>query len=121
LNFKLVTSVTKTEKENWNEVIPHWSDVYFENFEIFKDYLVVSERIDGITRLCVLQLKGKEYSIDFEEEVYYAQAGVNLGFDTNKFRFIYTLFTTHVSTFEFNLSKRERNLIKQQEDLGEFD
>lgn len=122
LNFKLVkTPVTKTEKENWVEVIPHRSDIYFEDFEIFKDYLVVSERNEGITRLKVLPWKGTEYSIDFEEEVYSVNAGINLDFDTDNFRFSYTSLTTPVSTFDYNLSTKERKLLKQQEVLGGFD
>ncbi len=122
LNFKLVkTPVTKTEKENWTEVIPHQTDVFFENFEILKDYLVVSERKEGITLLRVMAWKGGEYSIDFDEEVYSVRPGVNLDFDTDIFRFSYTSLTTPVSTYDFNLTTKERKLLKQQDVLGGFD
>ena len=47
-NFKLVkTPVNKTEVENWEEVIQHREDVFLEDFELFKNYLVVSERKEG--------------------------------------------------------------------------
>jgi oligopeptidase B len=122
LNFKLVkTPVTKTEKENWVEVIPHRSEIFFENFEILKDYLVVSERIEGIIQLRVLPWKGGEYKIDFDEEVYSVRPDVNLDFDTDIFRFSYTSLTTPVSTFDYNLTTKERKLLKQQEVLGGFD
>lgn len=122
LNFKLVkTPLNKTEKENWTEVIPHRADVLFENFEIMKDYLVVSERKEGITRLRVMPWKGEEYSIDFDEEVYSVRPDVNLDFDTDVFRFSYTSLTTPVSTFDYNLKTKERKLLKQQEVLGGFD
>jgi oligopeptidase B len=122
LNFKLVkTPVTKTEKENWIEVIPHRSEIFFENFEILKDYLVVSERNEGITRLRVLPWKGGEYKIDFDEEVYSVRPDLNLDFDTDIFRFSYTSLTTPVSTFDYNLTTKERKLLKQQEVLGGFD
>jgi oligopeptidase B len=122
LNFKLVkTPVTKTEKENWVEVIPHRSDIFFENFEILKNYLVVSERKEGITQLRVMPWKGAEYSIDFDEEVYSVRPGVNLDFDTDIFRFSYTSLTTPASTFDYNLNSKERKLLKQQEVLGGFD
>ncbi len=122
LNFKLVkTPVTKTEKENWVEVIPHRSEIFFENFEILKDYLVVSERNEGITQLRVLPWKGGEYKIDFDEEVYSVRPDVNLDFDTDIFRFSYTSLTTPVSTFDYNLTTKERKLLKQQEVLGGFD
>jgi len=122
LNFKLVkTPVNKTEKENWVEVIPHRGDIFFENFEILKDYLVVSERKEGITQLRVMPWKGEEYSIDFNEEVYSVHPDVNLDFDTDIFRFSYTSLTTPVSTFDYNLTTKERKLLKQQEVLGGFD
>ncbi len=121
-NFKLVkTPVNKTEKENWVEVIPHRSDIFFENFEILKDYLVVSEKKEGITQLRVMPWKGGEYSIDFDEEVYSVRPDVNLDFDTDIFRFSYTSLTTPVSTFDYNLTTKERKLLKQQEVLGGFD
>jgi len=122
LNFKLLkTPINKTEKENWEEVIPHRSEIFFENFEILKDYLVVSERNEGITQLRVLPWKGGEYKIDFDEEVYSVRPDVNLDFDTDIFRFSYTSLTTPNSTFDFNMKSKERNLLKQEEVLGGFD
>jgi len=122
LNFKLVkTPVNKTEKENWVEVIPNRSDIFLEDFEILKNFLVVSERKEGITQLRVMPWKGEEYSIDFDEEVYSVSPDVNLDFDTDIFRFTYTSLTTPVSTFNYNLKTKERTLLKQQEVLGGFD
>lgn len=122
LNFKLVkTLVTATNKENWEEVIAHRSDVYFSGFDILKDYLVVSERKEGISQLRVLPWKGQEYYIDFEEEVYAVRSDVNLDFDTEVFRFRYTSMTTPNSIFDFNLKTKERFLLKQDEVLGGFD
>jgi oligopeptidase B len=123
LNFKLVkTPVTKTEKENWTDVIAHRSDVYLDGIDIFRDYLVVSERKEGIRQLRVMPWEnGTEYYIDFDEEVYSAYSNVNLEFDTDIFRFSYTSLTTPNSTFDFNMKTKERTLLKQEEVLGGFD
>ncbi|WP_319481005.1 S9 family peptidase [uncultured Draconibacterium sp.] len=121
LNFRLMkTPVTATEKENWTEVIPHRSDVFFDNFEILKDYLVVNERIEGINQLRVIPWKGEEYYIDFDEEVYTVSPNVNLDFDTDIFRFSYTSMTTPNSIYDYNLKTKEHKLLKQQEVLGGF-
>ena len=121
LNFRLMkTPVTATEKENWTEVIPHRSDVFFDNFEIFKDYLVVTERIEGINQLRVISWNGGEYYIDFDEEVYTVNPNVNLDFDTDVFRFSYTSLTTPNSFYDYNLKTKERTLLKQEEILGGF-
>jgi oligopeptidase B len=122
-NFKLVkTPVTKTEKENWKEVIPHREDIYFSDFDIFKDYLVVSERKEGITQLRVMPWNtGDEYYIGFDEEVFAAFSNVNMEYNTEIFRFSYTSLTTPNSVFDFNMKTQERTLLKQEEVLGGFD
>ena len=121
LNFRLMkTPVTATEKENWTEVIPHRSDVFFDNFEILKDYLVVTERIEGINQLRVIPWNGEEYFINFDEEVYTVSPNVNLDFDTDVFRFSYTSMTTPNSIYDYNLKTKERTLLKQDEVLGGF-
>ncbi|QGY47425.1 prolyl oligopeptidase family serine peptidase [Maribellus comscasis] len=121
LNFKLVrTPVSETEKENWEEVIPHRKDVYFSDFDIFKDDLVVSERKEGITQLRVMPWNGDEYYIDFDEEVYTVGSDINYDFDTDIFRFSYSSLTTPHSVFDFNMKNKERKLLKQTEVLGGF-
>ncbi len=121
-NFKLVkTPVIKTEKENWVEVIPHREEVFLEDFDLFKKYLVVSERKEGITQLRVIPKKGDEYYIDFDEEVYAVQSNVNMEFDSDIFRYSYTSLTTPNSIFDFNIVTKERTLLKQVEVLGGFD
>lgn len=122
LNFKLVkTPVTATEKENWVEVIRHRDDVLIEDFDLFKNQLVVSERKEGITRLRIMPWSGEEYYIDFDEEVYTARSNVNLDFDTDVFRFSYTSLTTPNSIFDFNMKTKDRTLLKQEKILGGFD
>jgi oligopeptidase B len=123
LNFKLVkTPINKTEKENWEDVIAHRPDVYFDDIDIFKDFLVISERKEGITQLRIMPSDNSgEYYIDFEEEVYSAYSNANLEFDTDIFRFSYTSLTTPNSTFDFNMKSKERKLLKQEEVLGGFD
>ena len=121
-NFKLVkTPVNKTEKENWEEVIPHREDVFFEDFDLFKNFLVVSERKEGINQLRIMPWKGEEYYIDFDEEVYTVQPNVNMEFNTDIYRFSYTSLTTPNSIFDFDVVTKERTLMKQQEVLGGFD
>jgi oligopeptidase B len=47
-NFKLVsTPVDGTGRENWRDVIPHRDDVYFTEFELFRDFLAADERRNG--------------------------------------------------------------------------
>ncbi|MCC7452941.1 MAG: S9 family peptidase, partial [Crocinitomix sp.] len=71
-NFRLVkTPVSKTEKENWVEVIPHRSNVLLESIDIFQKHLVVTERKNGLTHLRVIDWADKsEHYIEFNDPAY---------------------------------------------------
>jgi oligopeptidase B len=121
-NFKLMkTPVTATGKDNWVDVIPHREDVLLEGMEIFKDFLVLDERINGISNLRIRPWEGEEHYVEFDEDTYTCGIGMNPEFDTDILRFGYASLTTPNSTFDYNMKTRERELLKQQEVLGDFD
>ncbi len=122
-NFRLmVTPVNKTTKRNWKEVIPHRDDVLLQGFEVFKDFLVVNERINGLPNLRIMRWDKKgEHYLDFEEETYSAYIAYNPEFDTDLVRYEYTSMTTPISVFDYNMNTKEKTLLKQQEVLGDFD
>ncbi len=122
-NFRLMeTSIDQTTKENWKEVIPHRDDVLLGGFEIFKDFLVVSERIKGLPNIRVIKWEDRsEHYLDFGEETYSAYISANPEFDTDLLRYSYTSFTTPSSVFDYNMNTRDKELLKQQEVLGDFD
>jgi len=122
-NYKLMaTPVDKTAKENWKEVIPHRADVYLQGIEIFKDYLVVGERKDGLRQIRVIRWDDKsDYYLAFDEEAYTAYISNNPEIDTNVLRFSYTSLTTPDSIYDFNMETQEKELLKQEEVVGDFD
>jgi len=119
-NFRLMkTGVKNTSKENWEEVIPHRSDVLLEGIDIFKDYLLVTERKNGLSNLRVMPWDGSdEHYISFNDPAYSASTYGNPEFDTDTVRFYYSSLTTPGSTYDYNMKTRERTLKKQQEVLG---
>ena len=120
-NFRLMeTSETATSKDNWKEVIGNRDDVLFEGMDVFKDYLVLSERKNGITQLRVMPNQGAEHYIEFQDEAYMAYTSTNPDFDTDVLRIGYTSLTTPNSTYDYNMKTKERELMKQQEVVGEF-
>ena len=52
--------LTRWFKENWVDVIPHREDVLVEDIEIFKNYLVVNERKNGLNHLRIISWDKKE-------------------------------------------------------------
>jgi oligopeptidase B len=65
-NFRLMeTPINRTSKENWKEKIAHRKDTLLEGIDIFKDYLVLSERANASTLMRVIDQKRKETSCGF--------------------------------------------------------
>ncbi len=122
-NFKLMaTSIQKTTKENWKDVIPHRKDVLFQDFEVFEDFLAVNERIKGLPNIRIIRWEdNSEHFLDFGEETYSAYISFNPEFDTDLIRYSYSSMTTPGSVFDYNMKTREKKLLKQQEVLGDFD
>jgi len=121
-NFRLMeTPVTRTEKRYWKEVIPHREDVLLSGIEVFKDFLVIDERKDGLKQLRIInQQTQKEHYLNFGEEVYSAWISINPEYDTPLLRYAYTSMTTPFSTYDYNMATGEKILLKQTEVLGDF-
>jgi len=119
-NFKLMkTAVDKTEKENWVDVIPHREDTLLEDFSIYKDYLVLEERNNGLNKIRIKRWDKKEdYYLPFEEETYSAGVYDSPDFDTAIIRYSYNSMTTPSSVIDFNMSDRSKEVKKEQEVLG---
>jgi len=122
-NFRLMSCPeTATTKDNWQEVIAHRADVLLEGIEIFKDYLVVQERKDGLNQLRIIRWNDKaEYYVEFQDPTYAAGVGSNPEFETDVLRYGYSSLTTPASTYDFNMSTKDRKLMKQQEIVGGHD
>ena len=115
------TPLEKTTKDNWTEVIPHREDVYLQNIEIFENFMVVGERINGLSELRIIKWEDNtEHYIDHGEEVYTSRMSVNRDFDTDILRYSYTSLTTPNSTFDYNMISKEKTLLKQVKVLGDF-
>lgn len=121
-NFRLMRSpLNATTKENWQELVPNRDDVLLEDMDVFRDYLVLSERKAGITQLRIMPWKGgEEHYIAFQEDAYVAGTSVNPEFDTDELRISYQSMTTPPTTYDYNMRTRSFNLLKQQEVLGGF-
>ena len=83
-----------TAKKHWTETIPHRADVYLESFELFRNYLVLDERSNGLTRIRIIPWEGEEHYLDFGEEAYSAGIGNNPEFDSQTLRYGYSSLTT---------------------------
>jgi oligopeptidase B len=119
-NFKLMkTPEEATSKENWVDVIAHRDDVLLEDIDIFKDFLVVSERFNGLNHIRIMPWSGNgEYYLPFDSETYMAYTTTNLDFDTDILRYGYQSLATPASVIDFNMKTKEKNVLKEHEVLS---
>lgn len=119
-NFKLVkTPVKSCNIMHWEDLIPHRPDVLLEGFEIFKDFLVLEERKQGLINLRIINPKKEtDENLVFSDPTYTAYIGLNLEFDTPLLRYGYTSLTHPSSTIQYNMETGESLVLKEQEVLG---
>jgi oligopeptidase B len=119
-NFKLMkTPESATAAENWIDLIGHRKDVLLEGIEIFKNYLVVEERSNGLNKIQIRPWNGKgSYYLPFAIETYTAYTTTNVDFDTEILRYGYQSMATPSSIIDFNMRTQEKKVLKEQEVLG---
>jgi oligopeptidase B len=119
-NFKLMkTNESKTSKANWEDVIAHRENVLLEDIEIFKNYLVLEERENGLNRIKIIPWNGTEaYYLPFESETYSAYASTNVDFDTDILRYSYQSLATPSSVIDFDMTTKVKEIKKEQQVLG---
>ena len=121
-NFKLVkTPVAEPGRENWVDLIPHQEDVLIEGFEVFRGFLVIDERYQGLNRIKVRSWDGvKSHYIVLEGAVYSVWIGHNPEFDSQVLRFGYNSLTVPASIYDYDMNSHHKVLLKQHEVLGGY-
>jgi len=119
-NFKLMkTPISQTTIENWVDVIPHREETLLEDFSIYKEYLVLEERTNGLNRIRIKRWdETEDYYLPFGEETYSAGVYGDDEFDTEIIRYSYNSFTTPSSVIDFNMADKSKEIKKEQEVLG---
>ncbi|MGM5471182.1 S9 family peptidase [Flavobacteriaceae bacterium LMO-SS05] len=120
INFKLMkTPENQTGIDNWAEVIPHRNDVLLEDIDIFRDFLVISERCNGLNQIRIQRWdKMEDYYLPFNNETYTAHTGTNVDFDTSILRYVYNSLTTPTSIIDFDMVTKTQTIKKEQVVLG---
>lgn len=120
-NFRLMKApIARCSKQNWTEVIPHREDVLLEGIEIFSEYLVVTERKNGLNQLRIIRWSDKsEHYIDFSDPAYLAYCHDNLDFNTSRLRYSYSSLTTPFAVYEYDMNSREKKVLKTDRVMDE--
>ena len=122
-NFRLVTApLDDPQPARWKPFVDHRADVLLQDFEVFKDFVVVQEKQAGLNQLRVHDFaSGGWKAVAFPEPVYAAFAAGTPEFDSRRFRYSYQSLVTPSSVYDYDMQTSESQLLKREEVLGGFD
>jgi oligopeptidase B len=121
-NFRLMScGLAETWLANWQEIVPHRAEVLLENFEVFNNWLVLTERFDGLSHLRIVPMDGSaDHTPAFTDPTWAVDRAANLTMDTDELRFVYESPTTPETTYSYNMANHTRTVVKQKEVVGGY-
>jgi len=124
-NYRLmaVADAEVGDKARWKDVLPYDPAVFIEDFTLFRDYLAINERSQGLLRLRVVPWAApdKAFPVASDEPAYAEGFQDNAEQDTALLRYTHTSLITPSSVYEVDMRTGERKLLKREPVLGGFD
>jgi oligopeptidase B len=122
-NFRVVRAPqAHPEEKNWKEVVAHDKDVLVSNAEVFKDYMVVSEKTRALARMRIYDFKKKTWkSVQFDDPVYLARGAGTPEFSSNQYRVSYQSPVTPPTVLDVDMGSGARKVLKRQDVVGGYD
>ncbi len=122
-DFRVVTApVQDPRPANWKSFVDHRNGVLVQGVDVFKDFVVVTEKVAGLSRFSLHDLSaGKQKTLPFAEPVYAASGDATPAYDSTAFRYTYQSMVTPPSVFDYDMQGGQTTLLKQQAVLGGYD
>lgn len=115
----LFTETVPTSLNSCQEFIGHDPNILLEDLSVFKHFLLIEERQNGLRKLRIKSDQEDRY-LSFEEETYFIGLGVNDDYETNVLFYTYNSMTTpsRVYRYEVNTGKQAIWFEKKLKDLS---
>lgn len=123
-NFRIMRApiAGSGQLRNWQEVVTARADAFIEDYEVYRDMLVVNERSEGLLKLRVRSWDGRrDERIAADEPAYAAVLASLPEYDSRTLRYTYSSLTTPASVYDVDLDSGARSLRKRDPVLGDFD
>jgi oligopeptidase B len=122
-NFRLVEApLEDPSPARWKPFVEHRADVLLQDYEVFRDFLVLQEKQAGINRLRVHAFASGEWKeVSFPEPVYAAFAAGTPEYESTLLRYNYESLVTPSSVYDYDMREGESLLLKREEVLGGYD
>lgn len=119
-NFRVMEApITARSKNEWKEILPHDPEVLREELEVYRDFMVVSERYKGLGRLRVRDRQsGKERLLEFQDPTYEVTLRGLEDYESKDLRFAYESFVQPPAVYDEDMATGARMLKKEREVPG---
>ena len=118
-NFRVVAAPLANPATGWTEIVPAQPAVKVDDISFFRDFVVVSERENGLPYLRIMDKRTRaSQRVSTPEPIYTIGLGSNPEYAVDSIQFVYNSLVTPTSTFAYNVRTNERTLLKQQEVPG---
>jgi len=116
LNGKLVSTDTSNFAiSKWKTVVAHNKKILLSNFEIFDNYLVLSEKENAQPHIRIINTNTqKSHIIKLKDDFYSIGLGYNPKFNTDTLQFSYSSYITPSSTYHYHMETKEKRLVKRR-------
>ncbi|MDB5937595.1 MAG: oligopeptidase [Massilia sp.] len=120
-NFRVVRAPASAPKE-WKELVRHDGKVLVQNVEVFRDYLVVTEKTNALNRIRIYDFQKKTWkSVKFDDPVYLAMGTGKPDFSAGAYRLSYQSPVTPPTVLDIDMASGARTVLKRQEVVGGYD
>ncbi|MDX2192033.1 MAG: S9 family peptidase [Gemmatimonadales bacterium] len=121
-NFRVMQAPeARPERAAWTPLLPYTDSVYTEGVRAFRDFLVLSERYNGLRKLRILDRRLKGRFLEFPEAAYAVFPESNPDWATRRFRYSYSSPVTPRSVFQYDIAAGTSTLLKKYDVLGGYD
>ncbi len=107
--------------ENWETVIAGSDERYLMGMQVFKNFMFMASRENGIERFSISDYEGNSHDVSFPESVFSVSNGGNPEFSQDFVRINYNSMITPRTVFDYYLSDKKLVIKKVQEIPSGYD
>ena len=119
-NFALYKAPLSNKGEkNWKCIVGHNQNELLEDFQIFKNKIVLETRKNGLPQLAIIDRNNNRKTyIKFQDSSYAANLASNPNYNSNSFKYVYSSLTTPSTIFSQSFLSDYKRKIWQQKFLS---
>ena len=115
-NFALYKAPLSTKDEkNWKCIVRHNENELLEDFQIFKNKIVLESRKNGLPQLAIINRNNNRKTyIKFQDSSYAAYLASNPNYSSNSFKYVYSSLTTPSTIYSQSFLSDYKRKVWQQ-------